>query len=97
MCNAKFELIIATRSEPNYTADQRMINTFVPILYPLYSQFLKSLANSGYFFDYPANKIQHTKTDRLFWGKNKNAAFGDYVDAIHIQNLQLKIKSFKCS
>ena len=95
MCEVKLELIIATMTLPNYNADQRMINTFVPILYPLYYQFILSLQQSGYFAGYPP--YPHTKTDRLFWGKNKQAAFGDYVDAIHIQNLQLSVKKFNCT
>jgi hypothetical protein len=96
MCDTKLELIIATMTLPNYTAAQRMVNTFVPTLYPLYRQFVKSVVDSGYFFGASYSSLKHTKTDRMFWGKNQKAAFGDYVDAIHIQNLELKVKQFNC-
>ena len=91
------ELIIATMTDPNYTAGKRMEQTFVPQLYPLYRQFLESIAKSGYFMEISAAKIKHTKTDRMFWGRNNKAVFGDYVDAIHITNLELRIKKFNCT
>lgn len=97
MCDVKLELIIATMTLPAYTAPQRMTNSFVPILYPIYYQFISSIQLSGYFAGTVYAVPEHTKTDRMFWGKNKNAAFGDYVDAIHIQNLALKVKKFNCT
>jgi hypothetical protein len=97
MSEVKLELIIATMTLPGYTAPQRMENTFVPILYPLYSYFIKSVCKSGYFANITQTSLRHTKTDRMFWGRNQKAAFGDYVDAIHIQNLELKVKSFNCN
>lgn len=97
MAEVKLELIIATMTKPEYNASQRMCYSFIPILYPIYDQFIKSVYKSGYFFETNKEQIQHTKTDRMFWGKNKAAAFGDYVDAIQITNLQLKVKTFKCS
>jgi hypothetical protein len=96
MCEVKLELIIATMTLPQYTAPQRMVNTFVPILYPLYYQFIQSVIKSGYFAGVAYGKPDHTKTDRMFWGKNKEAVFCDYVDAVHIQNLSLKVKQFNC-
>src|SRR5687767_6170848 len=38
--NHKLNLIIAAFTDENYTAEQRRINVFAPVLYPLYSQFL---------------------------------------------------------
>lgn len=97
MSEVKLELIIATMTRPNYNASQRMCYSFIPILYPVYKQFLNSIAKSGYFTVTAANQIKHTKTDRMFWGKNKSAAFGDFVDAVHIQGLELKVKQFNCT
>ena len=90
------ELIIATWTDPNYTASKRMAASFAPTLYPLYLAFLESVAKSGYFMEVSKHKIEHTKTDRMFWGRSNNAVFGDYVDAIHIQNLQLRVKKINC-
>ncbi len=96
-CEVKLELIIATMTLPNYKAADRMVNTFVPILYPLYHQFITSVISSGYFWGLAYDPPDHAKTDRMFWGRNQKAAFGDYVDAIHIQNLSLKLKKFNCT
>lgn len=93
----KLELIIATMTLPEYTAAQRMEKTFVPILYPLYYSLITSITRSGYFAETAEHLLKHTKTDRMFWGRNKAAAFGDYVDAIHITNLQLRVKTFYCN
>ncbi len=97
MAEVKLELIIATMTKPEYNASQRMCYSFIPILYPIYKQFIKSVHKSGYFMVKGEYDIKHTKTDRMFWGKNKAAAFGDYVDAIHITNLELKVKQFNCT
>ena len=97
MAEVSLELIITTRTDPKFTADERMCKTFIPILYPLYDQFIQSLSRSGYFLIRNFSQIKHTKTDRMYWGRNNNAVFGDYVDAVHIQNLELKIKKFNCS
>lgn len=97
MCEARFELIIATWTDPKWTADERMCYTFIPTLYPIYDEFIKSVARSGYFLIRNFQNIPHTKTDRMYWGRNNNSVFGDYVDAVHIQNLTLKIKKFNCS
>jgi len=94
--DVRLELIIATMTLPSYTAPQRMENTFVPILYPLYHQLMVSIASSGYFSGVAYKPAPHTKTDRMFWGRNKKAVFGDYVDAVHITNLSLKVKKFSC-
>lgn len=96
MADVGLELLIATMTKPDLTANQRMAVTFVPVLYPIYHQFLESVAKSGYFANLTPTTIKHTKTDRMFWGRTKNAAFGDYVDAIHIQNLNLRIKNINC-
>ena len=97
MCEISVDLIIATFTEPKLTADERMCRTFIPTLYPIYNQFIDSLIRSGYFLIQHTAKVEHTKTDRMYWGRSNNAVFGDYVDAIHIQGLKLKVKQFNCN
>lgn len=97
MAEISVDLIIATLTDPKLTATERMCRTFVPTLYPLYDQFISSLIRSGYFLIRSMGEVQHTKTDRMYWGRSNNAVFGDYVDAIHIQNLTLKVKQFYCN
>jgi hypothetical protein len=37
----------------------------------------------------------HTKTDRYFWGADDDTknVFNDFIDAIEIENLELKVKN----
>lgn len=46
----KLNIVIATKSDANSNAEQRMTNVFKPILYPLYEKFILKFCNSGLFF-----------------------------------------------
>lgn len=92
-------LIIATTTNPNYTSAQRYDNSFRTVLYPLYDEFMQKLFESCKFADLADDLIPHEKIDRLFWGKqglygNTGNIFNDYIDAIEIKNLNLKVKNY---
>jgi hypothetical protein len=92
------DIVIVTGSSPDYTAADRYVNSFDPILIPLYDLFLRKLADSPYIGTTDNNYFKHTKIDRLFWGKNGlygNTAnmFNDYIDAIEINKLELIINN----
>jgi len=89
-------IVIMTETDSNYTAPNRYTNTFTPTLQPLYEELIKQIKRSNYV---SSDDYQHTKIDRLYWGKND--VFGnsgnignDALDAIVISNLSLKI--IKC-
>lgn len=86
-----FHLIIALNTLSGYKAAERMTNNFIATLYPIYDQLLISIAKSGYFRETNWRLIQHTKTDRMYWGKNQVA--NDFIDAIEITNLKLNINT----
>jgi hypothetical protein len=86
-------IVIATNTLNSYKSVDRYTNTFKAILYPLYDEFIDRVKLSGYFKD---ELLQHVKIDRVYWGKsglygNTGNTFNDYIDAIEIQNLELKI------
>lgn len=86
-------LFIVTDSQQKYTAADRYTNTLKPILYPLYDRFLEQLDNSDYVAD---TEFKHTKIDRVFWGRDGGEGslsniFNDFIDAIEISNLKVKI------
>lgn len=88
--------IIANITEKGYTAEERATVNFKAKLYPIYDQFLKSIASSGYFRESVWQDIKHTKTDRFFWGKtglyaNAGNVFEDYLDCIELTNLKLTL------
>lgn len=90
---ADLHLVICTLTRPEYTAAERYDNTFDAILYPLYDEFIAALEKSTELvFD------RHTveREDRLYWGReglyeNTGNIFNDFIDAIEIINLNVKI------
>lgn len=88
-------LIIAINTRKELKARERYEKNFNKYLLPIYFNFLKCLYNCGYFAIQNLNEIEHTKIDRLFWGRQplmQNVTFSDYIDAIEIKNLKLKVK-----
>ena len=97
---ATLNIIIATQTSPDYTAAQRYDNTFKTILYPLYELLLKHIQQSGWFHNVSQGIYEHTKYDRLFWGRqglqgNDGLIFMDHIDAIEITDLSLAMKQRK--
>lgn len=92
-------IAILAYTDKNWDAEQRMINVFKPVLYPMYKRFMDELWKGGEFF-WQGDKVpDHTKIDRPFWGieaseANTKYIFNDPLDAIEIMNLKIK-KNFK--
>jgi hypothetical protein len=90
---AKVRIIIMTLTDPNYSTSERELNTFAPILYPLYDQLLNALKVSRVF---NGDIDKHTKTNRYFWGTqlammNGKTIMNDHIDAIEIADLELSL------
>lgn len=94
---ATVTVIILTDTDPAFTAADRYTYSYDTILTPLYELFIKKLAASTSIastLDAP-NLFEHTKYDRLYWGKsglygNTANIFNDFIDAIEIENLKFK-------
>ena len=96
------EIIIANATDPNLKSEQREIQNFKPILRPLYGFFIEELQKSSIFVvnDVQAD-IKHEVTERYFWGRQglygqKGNVYNDYIDAIHIARLDLKLNDHYC-
>lgn len=92
---APLNLLIVTDTVNTYTSEERYENSFKPKLYPIYDLFMNNLASSQYMAE-RKDQIQHTKTDRLYWGSagiygNEGLIFNDYLDAIEINIDSVKI------
>ena len=83
------QMAIVMPTDPNYKAAERYEHVFEPILYPLWREFIKQLADSGCFADYEAT-IRYTKYDRPYWGRKGNT-LNEVVDAIELKDLTLKV------
>ena len=86
-----FHLVIAINTLPEYTSEERSVINFIPVLQPIYDQFIISTHKSGYFRETNWRKVKCTKTNRMHWGKNSVA--NDFIDAIEITNLKLNINT----
>lgn len=96
------KIVIVDKTDKNYTAPDRKVNVFEPVLIPLYERFIEELSKSKL----TNNKdnipfIQHTKIDRYFWGTELNGnstknIVNDFLDAVEIQNLNIKVKQINC-
>ena len=98
--SVSLHIVIATSTGPQLKAKQRYEKTFRPVLYPIYEALIKMIQSCGYFINVQ-ELVPHTKTDRLYWGKNglyklENNVFNDFIDAIEITNLRLQTKQNIC-
>lgn len=94
----RLNMVIAFASQPNWVSAQRELFTFDPILRPIYAAFKEALQEDGYFAIYSEADMPHQAYDRKYWGtesETKNR-FNNYIDAIEIQNLEVKIFPNDC-
>lgn len=90
---ATLNLVIITDTKKEYEASQRYTYTFKPVLIPLFTRLLKAIECSG---DVQIVSDDYDYFERLYWGKsglygNVGNIFNDFIDAIEINNLRIKI------
>jgi hypothetical protein len=98
----KLHLIIANQTRNGYNATERYTKNFKPVLYPVYDELLYQIMRHKDTIVQDERLIKHTKTDRLYWGKNglfgnDGNIFNDYIDCIELTDLQLTIKNKACT
>jgi len=96
---ATLHLAICRATDPNLIADERYEKNFKPVLYLIYEKFIDRLIHHKSFLGYAPK--QTIKYDRLFWGSDKLVkgqanVFNDYLDAIEITNLTIKLNTIVC-
>lgn len=90
-------VIIMNLSDPDWYASDRYANNFVPVLYPLYVDFMNALIKADWH-EAPLNEmIPHNPINRLAWGRqdiygNEADVGNDHIDAIDIEDLVLRLK-----
>jgi len=102
MYHYNLNIAILHKTEKNYNAEQRYLNVFKPILYPLYENFMLQLKMAG-LFQWDGNQIYppHTKIDRPYYGtsteeQNVKNFFSDPLDAIELIDLKISQRVRKC-
>lgn len=96
------QILIATSTEPNLYTKDRITKTFKPRLIPVYREFINQLSSSGFFFDTHEDYVPHERILRPYWGVesasgNTANIFNDYIDAIQIRKLSLKVNENVCN
>lgn len=101
MIHFNLNIAIIASTDPLYSSNERYDKVFKPVLYPIYSEFIRLLGEIG-LFTWGNGQIEppHTKIDRLYWGTagsegNESNIFNDSLDAIEILNLKLS-QPIKC-
>ncbi len=88
-------LAIITVTKKELTEQDREINNFIPVLRPIYEALINEIGISKKILqDYKDPK--HEEWERFFWGRNpifgsEPGVFDDYIDAIEIKNLEIKV------
>ena len=90
------QIVIATKSNPDWTSDLREVYNFDTILRPLVNTFEVSLQRYGLI----NTKTKLNYKEHFFFGRsgeygNTGNLFSDFVDAIEIKNLKVTLKN-KC-
>ena len=94
------DIIIGAVTNRSYSTDERYLNNFTPVLYPIYEAVMERLTNGSKTI-LQSSYIEHEKWDRVLWGKQglygvDANIFDDYIDAIEVNKINLKIKKSNC-
>lgn len=92
------EIIIACDTRPEFDSEKRETVNFEPILRPMYHRLIYEMANSSAFAITSEYDISHDMIERKYWGTENNTlnSLGDYIDAIHLENIEITVKYASC-
>lgn len=97
---SNLQIIIACQTEIDSTTPDRMVDNFIPRLFPIYLELLKQIKVSGFFseigYDVPHKKINQPYWDGKENGANQANMFNDVIDAIQLKNIRLTVNETTC-
>lgn len=89
-------IVICHATQQTLKSTERLTNVFKPVLYPIYYELLNQLYLHPMTIAYDGSLMSHDKYDRYYWGTSKVGKTTDYVDAIEIDNLAIKLNFSNC-
>lgn len=99
---ATLNIIFIHQTKQTYKIEDRDEKVFKPVLWPMYYMFLEQLKKNNWImgdFD-TTGEFRHRVIKRAFWGnrqlKSSESILTDFVDALEVQNLQVKINYSNC-
>lgn len=99
---AKVRVLIACASNKEWSNEERLDMSFKNILRPIYHRFLEALQEDKRLdFGYDPI-VQHEYSENYSYGRygavtGSGEAVTDFIDAINITNLELKVKPSNCN
>lgn len=99
-CTASVQIIIACATKKESTTPLRIAENFNPLLIPVYNIFLNAIRASTMIQTIGDTEPLHTRVLRPYWdGSDASGSgnlFDDFIDAIQLKNLKLKVKNKIC-
>lgn len=97
--SAKLQMIVATTTVQEYSAEQRTANNFKPTLHPIKRELIRQISRHTQF-TFP-DETDYEEIDRYYWGKaglygNTGNIFNDYIDCIELKDIRVNIKNKFC-
>lgn len=98
--NVSLEFLIMVDTRKEYINEEREKISFKRVLRPVYDAFIKSILASPDLVNEYKGIVSHLYTENYRYGRKGVEAdgkpFRDFIDAIEIKNLNVKIKNIKC-
>lgn len=92
-----FRIILLANTDVKYTAKQRLDLVYKPILFPVYRELLKAIADSPAFTTDGPDRIVNTVTDQHYWGSSQSSQLTHPVDARIVTISDLIVRNnFNC-
>lgn len=93
-------VLVLAETLPAYISEQRTIETFKPVLYPIALELLNQIDNSRHLLTQPKG-IKCVWTDKYFWGMEgikmkgyDGFIFNDHLDGIQLEFTDLKVQVY---
>ena len=89
-------LVIAEYTGKDYKTPERLDKNFKTKLIPIFEALSEAILNSE-DLQFEKHRLEpFDYSDQPFWGRGDKQPFTDYIDAIFIENLNIKIKKTIC-
>jgi len=98
---SELSLTIAVKTLSGYTNEKRLNESFKKQLHPMYKAFMDSYLNHKLIYDNYDDTIPHLYRERYDLGSrgamdSKGKTLDDLIDAIELENLEIKVKKEIC-
>jgi hypothetical protein len=98
--SCSLNLFICVGTTNKLTPQQRTDQSFVPLIQPIYNEFLNQLAKHGNVITPELRRFRHDYVERYQWGKGgleyynngQKNIFNDFIDAAEITGLEVDFK-----